>query len=348
MAELWGKTLTRAELLRRTGSGGQLFGIRPFAFTAGPESLLRGFEINTGGGLVLTVDESKALDLFQLSWRGVNLGFVSKAGLHAPWLCDENGMSYRRCLGAGFLYTAGLSNVGMFCEDGEDYHYAHGAVKNVPAEHVCSRESWQGDECTLSLEGDVREAAFFGRNLLLHRVISANVGARSFRIRDTIENQDFSPAQLMLLYHMNLGYPLLDEGTELLARTRSTEPMSEHTRTDRDWRVMNAPSDGNEEYLYAHTPCADESGIMSAAVFNDRLGFGLEIRYPVRYLRYLIEWKCMKSGDYALGLLPSTCKPVGRLRAAREDQFTTLAPLEKIELELEIRILESRRELEQP
>ena len=53
----------------------------------------------------------------------------------------------------------------------------------------------------------------------------------------------------------------------------------------------------------------------------------------------------MKSGDYALGILPSTCKPIGRPAAAEQGQLKTLQPFEKLEVELHIRIVESAEEL---
>jgi len=345
MPKLWGREWTRQDLMRHVGSLSQVFGIRPVSGGAGKETGLRCIEMNNGGGLQLTVAESKALDLLQVSWKGMNLGFETKAGIHAPWLCDEVGMSYRRNLGAGFLYTAGLSNVGGFCEEDNEYHYAHGALKNTPAETVSCRTDWDGDECTLTVEGEVRESAFFGRNLLLRRSISTQVGSNSFRIHDVIENQDFAPAQLMLLYHMNLGFPLLEEGAELLLRAKTTEAMSAHTLTDPDWRIMCPPIDNNEEYLYVHTPQVDADGMARAALWNERLSLGLEVSFTPQTLPYLVQWKCMKSGDYALGVLPSTCKPVGRLAAAETDQLTTLGSFETMELELELRVVETKNQL---
>lgn len=345
MATLWGQELSRADLMRLVGDPGQLFGIRPMIYDGGKADMLRCLEMDNGSGLRLCVGESKAMDLLQVSWRGMNLGFQSKAGIHAPWLTDEVGMSYRRNLGAGFLYTAGLSNVGMYCNDTNEYHYAHGALKNTPAQMVSCSTRWVGDECTLTVEGDVYESAFFGRNLLVHRSISTCLGSKSFRIHDTIENQDFAPADIMLLYHLNIGYPLLDQGTELLLDTCSTEIMSEYTKRDPDWRIMSAPIDNNEEYLYVHKPKLPKDGFARTAVFNDRLGMGLELRFQPSVLRYLVQWKCMKSGDYALGVLPSTCKPVGRQAAEQSGDLTRLASFEKLDLELELRVVESRQEL---
>ena len=340
MAKLFGKELTRQDLMRRVGDLNQVFGIRSLVSGGGKSQGMRCLEMENGGGLRLTVAESKAMDLLQLNWKSMNLGFETKAGIHAPWLSDEVGMSYRRNLGAGFLYTAGLSNVGGFCEEENEYHYAHGAMKNTPAQMVATHMDWEGDECFLSVEGQTQESAFFGRNLQLRRKITTQVGSNCFTIHDTIENQDFAPAQIMLLYHMNLGFPLLDEGSRVVMKSVSCEAMSDHTLTDPDWRVMPAPIDNNPEYLYVHKLQPDADGLVRAAAFNDRLGLGLEIAYDPQVLPYMVQWKCMKSGDYALGLLPSTCKPIGRLAAAQQDQLVTIEPFEKLEITLQIRILE--------
>ena len=345
MPKLFGKELTREQLMRRVGSLDQVFGIRPAVWSSGKTTDMRCLELDNGGGLRLTVAESKALDLLQLNWKGMNLGFETKAGLHAPWLCDEVGMSYRRNLGAGFLYTAGLYNVGGFNEEATEYHYAHGAIKNTPAETVSSHVDWEGDACRLTVSGQVRESAFFGRNLLLRRSITTDVGSDSFTITDEIENQDFAPASIMLLYHMNLGFPLLDEDTRMYMKTRSTEVMTEHTHTDPDWRIMPAPIDNNEEYLYVLEPEVDADGYACAAAFNHRIGFGLEIKFRPEALPYVVLWKCMKSGDYALGILPSTCKPIGRQAAKEQGQLVEIQPFEKLHYKLQIRILESEAQL---
>lgn len=346
MPKLFGKELTRQELMRRVGDLNQVFGIRPVTCGGGKTTGMQCLEVENGGGLKLTVAPSKALDLLQLNWKGINIGFETKAGLHAPWLCDEVGMSYRRNLGAGFLYTAGLYNVGGFCEEANEYHYAHGALKNTPAECVASHVDWEGDTCKLTVSGQVRESAFFGRNLLLERSITTEVGSNCFTITDTLENQDFAPAQIMLLYHMNLGFPLLDEDTRMYMKVRSTQAMSEHTlQNDPDWRLMPAPIDNNEEYLYVHEPEVDADGLARAAAFNHRLDFGLEVIFDPKVLPYLVQWKCMKSGDYALGILPSTCKPIGRPAAQEQGQLVTVESFEKVQFKLTIRMLDSADQL---
>ena len=345
MPDIYGQSLTRREYLARVGDIGQCFGIRAMQFASGKAAMVRGYEVDPAGGLRFFVSESKGFDLFDMSYRGVRFSFVTKASYTSPFLTEEQGMAYRNNLGAGFLYTAGLSNVGGPVEEDGFYHNVHGNLKNIPAENVSWGSVWDGDDCTLKLSADVRDAAFFGRNLLLHREISAHVGEKRFFIRDTIENQGFADEQIMLLYHMNLGYPVLDEGTQLFAPVIHEMPLSEHTRrNDPDYARMIAPIDNNEEYLHALTLACDRDNRTACAAYNERLGLGLYIRYNADWLKYLIEWKCMSSGDYALGMLPSTCRPSGREANRTNGDLRTLKPFEHFENALEIGIIEGDAE----
>ncbi len=345
MPRIYGQQLSRREYLARVGDVDQCFGIRAVQYASGKAAMIRAYEVDPASGLTFSVSESKGLDLFELSYRGVRFSFVTKAGYSSPWITEEQGMAYRNNLGAGFLYTAGLSNVGGPVEDGGFYRIVHGNLTTPPARNVCWKSEWDGDECALSISGDVRDSAFFGRNLLLHRELRVNVGEKRFFIRDTIENQGFDDEQIMLLYHMNLGYPVLDADTMLLAPVVKEEPLSEHTRTnDRDYARMIAPIDNNVEYLHALTLATDADNRTACAAYNERLGLGLYIRYNADWLKYLIEWKCMSSGDYALGMLPSTCRPSGREANRADGDLRRLAPFEQFENLLEIGVIEGSAE----
>ena len=57
----------------------------------------------------------------------------------------------------------------------------------------------------------------FAEDLHLHRRIEADVGGGEIRITDRVVNHGFRPTPHMFFYHVNLGYPLLDEGARYLA-----------------------------------------------------------------------------------------------------------------------------------
>ena len=77
-------------------------------------------------------------------------------------------------------------------------------------------------------EGEVKQSAVFGEQLVLHRRVEATVGGTSLRIADEVENVGHERTSHMLLYHCNVGFPVVDEGSELLVPYRSvrTDPWS--------------------------------------------------------------------------------------------------------------------------
>lgn len=347
MPVLFGKRLSKQEYLRKVGDIDQCFGLRPVEYTSGKAAMIRACDVDLASGLHFSVNESKNLDMFKFVYKGLSYGFVTKASLSSPWICDEQGMAYRNNLGAGFLYTCGLSNVGEGCQEDGFYHYVHGNLKNIPARNVCRETIWDGDDCDVRIAGEVRDAAFFGRNLLLHREYRARIGEKRIFIEDRFENQGFAPEQLMLLYHLNLGYPILDEGTELIAPVEREEALSEHTRrNDVNYARMIPPIDNNTEYLHALTLRSDADGRTLVAAYNESLGLGLYVRYNTDLMRYLIEWKCMSSGDYALGVLPASCKPLGRAADRASGEMRTIAPGEVLHAKLEIGVIDGAAELD--
>ena len=49
------------------------------------------------------------------------------------------------------------------------------------------------------------------------RTYRAELGASWFTMEDVVENRGYLPVEHMLLYHINVGYPFVDEGSELIA-----------------------------------------------------------------------------------------------------------------------------------
>ncbi len=75
---------------------------------------------------------------------------------------------------------------------------------------------------------------------------------------------------------------------------------------------MLPPQPVFEEQCYYHS----FEGQGSAAIFNPRIGQGLEITFDAERLKYFTEWKMMGQRDYVLGLEPGNCTPDGRDQGA--------------------------------
>lgn len=342
-----GRSYTREEYLRRVGSETQAFGIRAMEYRGGDENLVKTFELDTGGGLVLSVGENKGLDIYRMSYRGVNLGFLSKAGLHSAYNVNPESEAFRCTQGCGMLYTAGITNVGGPCSDESGSYCAHGAIKNSAASQVTARGEWRGDEYQMEISGELREAEFYGRNLVMRRTIRAMAGSRGFTLEDEIENRAFSEDQVMLLYHLNAGFPLLAEGARLIAPVKTVCAATPRAQKLLEAHaVAGAPVDMEEECVYTMTLKRDAAGMSGTALWNDDLKLGLYLRFDTAALPRFIEWKCMRSGDYALGMLAANCEPFGRAHAAETGGWTPLKPFEIMRTHLEIGVLEGRGELD--
>ncbi|MDO4262108.1 MAG: aldose 1-epimerase family protein [Eubacteriales bacterium] len=336
----------REGLLRKVGSIQQLAYVRPIRYEEGRSGGLRAFEVKNGP-LSYRVLADKCMDVGEMSYKGVNVSFLSKPGLQGRNHYDTNGDEALRSIMGGLFFTAGLENIcAPHRSCGKDYPM-HGRIRTTPAEHICADAFWEADRYVLRTSGEMREAELFGENLVLRRTIETLYGERTVTVVDEIENQSFRPEPMMILYHINIGYPLLDEGCELLVPTRSVTPRDEASRgKEGRWNRMDAPKDNEPEYVFIHEPMADEHGKVTVSVLNDRLELGIQIQYTAKNLPRFMEWKSTASGDYVLGLEPSNSSVYGRAYHEEHGDLHMLEPFAKETNILSFTILEGARELE--
>lgn len=337
--------MDRQELLRRVGSVQQLACIRPMAYTEGRCAGLRAYEVKNGP-LEYKVLADKCLDVGELSYRGINFSFLSKPGLQGRNHYDTRGQEALRSIMGGMFFTAGLENICAPCTvDGTEYPM-HGRIRTTPAEHLSAGAAWEGEDYVLRISGEMREGELFGENLVLRRSLETVLGQKSLTLTDEIENQGFRDEPLMLLYHINIGYPLLDEGTRLLAPTRSVTPRDQAASGHEDrWNLMDPPRDNEPEYVFIHDLAWDSKGNGVVCVVNDRLKLGLKIQFTGEHLPYFMEWKSTASGDYVLGLEPANSSVYGRPYHEAEGSLHRLSPFAKERNVLTFTVLEGEEEL---
>ena len=85
----------------------------------------------------------------------------------------------------------------------------------TPARVTAHGEDWDAPEPVLYAEGEVVEAAYGSYAFRLRRRIEAPIGGRILRIRDTVENISCSARRNEMLYHFNLGWPVVRDGVTL-------------------------------------------------------------------------------------------------------------------------------------
>lgn len=335
----------KKELLKYVGNMQQVAYVRPLTYTEGRSHGMSVYEVKNGG-IEFQLMADKALDMNQFSYKGVNINFLSKPGLQGRNQYDTNGDEAIRSIMGGMFFTAGLENICAPCKvEGVDYPM-HGRMRTTPAEHVSADAYWDEDEYKISVKGQMREAALFGENMVLRREITTVYGSKTVIVTDEIENEGFREEPLMLLYHINMGYPFLDENTKVYIPTRKVTARDEVSQGhEAEYNRMESPKDNESEYVFIHNICSDEEKNVSVLVINEKLGMGLKISYNTKNLPYFMEWKSIASGDYVLGLEPSNSSVYGRMYHEERNDVHKLHPFEKEKNILIFTVLDGKEEI---
>ena len=305
------------------GHDSQLYGIEEHRLVGGKGDGIRLLEINNGKGLEMTVSPDRNADISRLRFKGINMSYMSPCGYVAPAFYDSIGSNWLQSFTAGFLTTCGLQAVGSPCTDEGEELPLHGSIANTPAEHVF----WYEEGNALVVRSVTKDETIFGRKLRLHRKITVSLKENCFRIEDTIENTGDRVEPSEILYHMNMGYPLLDEDSIVKVPAEKVIPRNDHAAEDIDNCLqMEKPTAGYEERCYYHV-FADENG--EASIFQPKLGVGLTMHFNAKELDGFTEWKMMGVRDYVLGLECGNCYPDGRDVMRRTGMLKFLQPGEK-------------------
>lgn len=327
---------SREHLLRRKiGDLNAHCGWKDYVLNDGPARGVRAFDLDNGRGIQLTVLADRGLDIAGLAFRGHQMAFLSKTGVKSPFLYAEDGArGFLRQFYAGLLTTCGLSYAGAACEEDGQAYGLHGPFSNTPAGHVNAEMVHEGDDAVIQLSGEIRQSEVFGDNLVLKRVLCLQTEQDVIHIRDTVENQGFFKSPLMLVYHVNFGYPMLDEGSRVYTSAKTVAPRDETAKGGMDrWNVMDEPSAQRPEECFFHLEQPQDAFAM---LHSEKLGVAAIVRFDGEKLPLLCEWKCMREGDYALGLEPTTSGVLGRAAARKDGSLTFLKPGESREFRLSI------------
>lgn len=341
MAQLFGRSWSRSELLAHVGDLSQLAGIRLGEWGDGVERGVRVADVRTGTGLELTVLLDRGMDLGPASYRGIPLAWISPAGFAHPAYFDPVDIGWLRTFGGELMTGCGLTYLGAPGEDEGETLGLHGRLSHLPAHHVKVGEDWRDDECSFWVEAQMRQARLFRENLSLTRRISTGLGSSRILIQGRVENLGVRSCPLMILYHNNLGFPLLDETCYLMAEPHPVQPRDAAAAAGvSDWMRIQPPTQGYSEQVFYHDLPTDDRGWAGIALVNPTRGLSLSVRFQKATLPNLVQWKMMGNGVYVLGLEPANCLLEGRTRERARGTLQFLEPGESRDLQVEIAISE--------
>jgi len=302
--------------------------------------------VNTGSGLRYKVVLDRGMDIAEAFYNQHGLAWVSRAGIRPPEQAAMVGLEWLRNWGGGLVTTCGISNMGGPETDEFGERGLHGRISNIPAEimSVVQPDPANG-KLGFSITGIIRESRVFGTHLELERTISGTLGVPEIHFSDRITNRGNSTAPHMLLYHCNMGWPLIDKGTLLnwsgKWQSRGSKLDDEIFHEGGAYREcpdpMDTHQDGGEACAFIDTD-RDDLGYCHCSAVNPTLGIGLEIRFRKDQLPWLINWQHWGKGEYVTALEPGTNLTMGQGRARKDGTLILLEPGESREYELRLRI----------
>ncbi len=358
MTQLYGTSHDQQSLAAHTGRLSQCAGVRLVTLADGAGRGVRLLEFETGSGLRFDVALDRAMDIATMSHNGRAIGWQSPVGIKHPAFVDhegEDGLGWTRGF-SGMLSTCGLDHIlGPEEVSAESYNYPrkarmrhglHGRIAMAPAQLKGYGCDWQEDKCILWAAGLIEQTTVFGEVLHLHRRIEADLGGNTLRLADRVENAGFSTTPHMMMYHFNLGYPVVDAAARYLAPIGDVVWAAHDLRAQQvGYRTCPAPVVRFGEQVWQHQMISDAAGQVPVAVVNDRIGLGVEITSDAAQLPCAFQWQNFQAGHYVMGVEPSTHHIKGNQFARDRDEMIWLRAGEDRRYDLQVQVLDGADEI---
>jgi len=292
------------------------------------------------GAFRFTVVPTRGMGLWRAALGAVHLGWQSPVvGPVHPALVNlqqADGLGWL----TGFdelLARCGLWSNGapVFNENGTLRWGLHGRIQNTPAAKVhVAIDDASGE---ISVGGTVDEGYLYHHRLRLTTTYKTLPGEPGVRIVDEVTNLSDEPSQMQLLYHVNLGLPLVDPGSKLVAPVARIAPRAagEWEKID-TWDTYHPETPGAGGVCFFATLLADADGWTRTLLSNAAGTQGLSLKYNSAQLPCFTQWKNAQpaANGYVTGLEPATNYPSERTFEESKGRVVALAPGESRTFEL--------------
>ncbi|WP_420121672.1 DUF4432 family protein [Nakamurella sp.] len=276
----------------------------------GPDG--RTIRVRVAGGLDLDVLPDRGFDIGRAAAGGWPLSWVSPVADPRPLDVPAGDAWLARFVG-GLLVTCGPENIGPATGRAG----LHGSHHHRPG-RLLERCAGVRDGVPFArLAGTVEYASVFGPSARLERVVESSVqpgGAAVLRVVDDLHNDGPGAFPAALLYHLNLGAPILLPGTTVRwPGTRRVE--REPCPAVPDPSIMPEPTEEITESVVAHhEPRVDADGFVRVVVTAPR-GPAVELAWSADTLPHAYQWTLPTRRRWALGIEPASAPLFGPARS---------------------------------
>lgn len=301
---------------KRIGHEQQIYELTEMRLVGGRGDGMRMLLVKNVTGLEFMVSLDRAGDIVKLSLKGDNFGYFAPCGYVAPTYYDCVELGFLKSFTAGFFTTCGLKVTGrQYDEDGNALPL-HGSISNTP----CEKVQYYVENDEIHIKVTVRDAALFGDKLLLEREYVCPLYENVIYLNDKIINIGSKKTPIQVLYHCNMGYPLLSENAELKIPGSKITPRTDHAATGIDKAlIVEEPQADYDEMCFYH----ELSGKPTVSIYNKDIKKGMNMTFDTAELGYFMQWKMMGEYDYAMGLEPCNVplEDVGYLKEHNLQEF---------------------------
>lgn len=318
-----GKDEKQLKMKRYIGNNYQIGGTRHYRLSEGFSDGCRCIDVRTGSGFEYTVVCDRGLDISLASYKGINLPYLTENMEANPSFCDPWETEWLRTFSAGLLTTCGPAYLSSPCSDEGERLGQHGRWSGIPAKRVADLTDFESGD--IIIEGDLFDSAPFSHKLHIHRTIKSKFGESWLLVKDKIKNEGSRPVPLNLLYHINFGYPFLNENSKIYVPSVNCCGYDEYTQKRMDERnSVKSPNGENYEKNYLHTFDKKDS-LVTAWVHNKDIdgGMAVYITFDSKKLPFMTQWVLEDVKDYVLALEPANvpCESRDVLRARQQLPF---------------------------
>ena len=299
--------LDTAALRRRVAHDAQIARLDQVEVREGPARGSRALLGRTPSGLRFRVALDRGFDLEELEFRGRQLGWHGPSGLVAPDAASpdqEGGLGLLRAF-SGFLITCGYDHFGP-ARTGPADHFGyglrerqayplHGRAAFLPATLTRAEIVWdEPGEPAIVITGEVRQAGLFGEVLVNRRRYVVPLERPELTIEDRVTNEGLRSVPHRMLYHVNLGWPLVDVGTLVSGLPEDS--------------AMPSPIPAGVEPVERFRFVTREACAESVTVANPALdgGLALSLTPASPSLRHVGQWWNPYAGMSCLGVEPAS------------------------------------------
>ena len=287
------------------GNEKQLYGVEEMILCTGKGKGMKIFQIRNGSGLEFCISADRCADISRISFKGCNYNYFSPTGYVSPSYYEKDGINFLKSFTAGFITTCGLTNIGNPCTDNGESFGLHGNISNTPCDNIY--HYIENDE--IHIKAVIRDARMFSHHFVFEREYIVPLFKNELYIKDKVKNIGSIQAPIQMLYHCNLGYPLLQECAKLEIPSTEVKGRDDHASKHIDSCLeIEKPQKNYQEMCFYHKM----QGTTKVSIYNPEIKKGLNMFYDTNELPCFTQWKLMNEYEYVMGIEPGNAYPDGR------------------------------------